>query len=57
VFEDVQVPKWYPLVTPFELSDALFWDRRRPRLPLSAMEILVATNAGVLACPFQLSRS
>ncbi|HEY5403422.1 MAG TPA: hypothetical protein VIK24_11185, partial [Pyrinomonadaceae bacterium] len=21
-----------PLVTPFELTDALFWDRRRPRL-------------------------
>jgi len=47
----------YPLVASFELTDALFWDRRRPRLPTLPKVISVATNAGEDACgPSKRSR-
>jgi len=40
--------------TPFsdapELTDALFWDRRRPRLHTLPQRTLVATSAGEDAC-------
>ena len=44
--------KWYP--SPFSsystITDALFWDRRRPRLQASPLKIAWVTCAGEDAC-------
>ena len=40
----------FPLVTPPAVSGALFWDRRRPRLPVLHLRCSSCTGAGEDAC-------